>query len=109
MNKEILAIDKALKSLDLLILSAREQEIIKEIPFENLDIFPEGGQNVFKNIYLSSRNAGVSIEKSLKVAESLTLRSFKNNKIEVLKKIQKQFAELVRIKNGKGTPGQVTK
>lgn len=100
MNKEIQAIDKALKSLDRLILSARDQETVKEIPFDRLELFPEEGQAVFKNIYLSSRSAGVSIEKSLNVSMSLTLRSFRENKIEILKRIQKQFAEIVKVRNG---------
>ena len=96
-------ISNALKNLQIVIKKMERQEIYKsvlnEIPSMTLNLFSYSGQMRFKDIYLEKRLAGSSIEDSLNVTSKLIVRSFKDNKLIVLKSIQKELKRLLENKS----------
>lgn len=96
-------ISKALKGLQIVIEKMERQEIYKsvlnEIPVMTLNLFSPSGQMKFKDIYLEKRLAGGTIEDSLDVTGRLVIRSFKDNRLLILKGIQKELKQLLKKKS----------
>jgi len=93
-----LNIEKSLNDLQKVIKGIEREKFyrgfIKEIPKGTLNLFSSKGQRVFKTVYLDNRIAGVNKSQSMEITTSMIVRSFKDNKLTLLKGIQKALSRI---------------
>ena len=90
---------KSLRELQSVIKNLEREEVYKstinEIPNTILGLFNPQGQAKYKQIYLDNRLAGKSVDESLDVSSRLVTRTYKDNRLTVLKGIQVELKRLL--------------
>lgn len=96
-------IQKTLTILERVITKMEREEvnkaILKEIPAMTLSLFGIQGQMKLKELYLDNRLAGKDEKESLDISTRLVTRSFRDNKIVLLKVITKELKSLLKKKS----------
>ena len=89
-NKAIIDLDVMIKGLEKDHVNKR---ILKEIPISTLGLFPPDSRARFKSVYLDNRLNNVSVQKSIRLAISLTSRVCKDKK-SLLASIEKEMKKI---------------